>query len=128
VLEVSATINAPATVAWRLLTDTHAWPQWGPSIRTVEVPTRFISAGVRGRVRTALGPWFSFEINDWEEGRHWSWTVAGIAATGHLVEATGPDSCEVTFKIPAWAPFYVPVCRAALRAIERLATQAEPRR
>jgi len=96
VLEVSATINAPATVAWRLLTDTHAWPQWGPSIRTVEVPTRVISAG--------------------------------IAATGHLVEATGPDSCEVTFTIPAWAPFYVPVCRAALRAIERLATQAEPRR
>jgi uncharacterized protein YndB with AHSA1/START domain len=126
-LEVTATINAPATVAWRLLTDTHAWPQWGPSVRTVEAPTRFITAGMRGRVQTTLGPWLPFEITDWEEGSHWSWTVAGIPATGHHIEATGPDSCRVTFTIPAWAPFYVPVCRAALRAIGRLATRAEQR-
>ncbi len=81
-LEVAATINVPATVAWRLLTH-------------------------------------------WAEGSYWSWTVAGISATGHLIEATGPDSCRVTFTIPAWAPFYVPLCRAALRAIGRLATRVE---
>jgi len=92
-LEVAAAINVPATVAWRLLTDTRAWLQWGPSVRTVEAPARFITAG--------------------------------IPATGHLLEATGPDSCRVTFTIPAWAPFYVPVCRAALRAIGRLATRVE---
>jgi Polyketide cyclase / dehydrase and lipid transport len=124
-LEVAATINIPATVAWRLLTDTRAWPQWGPSVRAVEVPARFISAGMRGRVQTTLGFWLPFEITDWAAGSHWSWNVAGIPATGHLVEATGPDSCRVTFTIPAWAPFYIPVCRAALRAIGRLATRVE---
>ena len=120
-LSTSARIPAPAAVAWALLTDTHAWPQWGPSVRAVDTPTRFITAGLRGRVQTTLGPWLPFEITDWEEGSHWSWTVAGIPATGHLVEATGPDRCSVTFTIPAWAPFYVLVCRIALR---RLATQA----
>ena len=60
--------NTPAAVAWALLTDTHAWPQWGPSVRTVEAPTRFITAGMRGRVQTTLGPWLPFEITDWEEG------------------------------------------------------------
>ena len=126
-LEVTATINAPATVAWRLLTDTHAWPQWGPSVRTVEAPTRFITAGLRGRVQTTLGPWLPFEITNWEEGKAWSWTVAGIPATGHRVIPVTETSSRVAFTIPRWAPFYVPVCRAALRAIGRLATRAEQR-
>jgi hypothetical protein len=125
-LEVTATINAPATVAWRLLTDTQAWPQWGPSVRSVEAPTRFITAGMRGRVQTSLGLWLPFAITHWEEGKAWSWTVAGIPATGHLIEATGPDHCRVTFTIPAWAPFYVPVCRIALRRLATLARAAFP--
>jgi hypothetical protein len=127
-LSTSAQIHAPAAVAWALLTDTRAWPQWGPSVRAVDVPTRFITAGTRGRVQTAVGVWLSFEITHWEEGSHWSWTVAGLPATGHLIEATGPDSCRVSFTIPAWAPFYLPVCRAALRAIGRLATRVEQSR
>jgi len=122
-LNTSAQIHTPAAVAWALLTDTRAWPRWGPSIRAVDAPTRFITAGTRGRVQTAVGVWLPFEITHWEEGSHWSWTVAGIPATGHLIEATGSDSCRVTFTIPAWAPFYLPVCRAALRAIGRLATR-----
>ena len=120
-LNTSAQIHTPAAVAWALLTDTRAWPRWGPRIRAVDAPTHFITAGTRGRVQTAVGVWLPFEITHWEEGSHWSWTVAGIPATGHLIEATGPDSCRVTFTIPAWAPFYPPVCRAALRAIGRLA-------
>ena len=124
-LEVSATIATSAAVAWRLLTDTHAWPQWGSSVRAVDSPTRVITAGTRGRVQTTLGLWLPFEITDWEEGRAWAWRVGGLPATGHLIEATGPDRCRVTFTIPAWAPFYLPVCRAALRAMGRLAIRAE---
>ena len=122
-LEVSATIASSAAVAWGLLTDTHAWPQWGPSVRAVDSPARFITAGTRGRVQSAVGVWLPFEITHWEEGRAWCWRVAGIPATGHLIEATGPDRCRVTFSIPAWAPFYRPVCRSALRAIAGLATR-----
>ena len=124
-LSTSAQIHAPAAVAWALLTDTHAWSQWGPSVRAVDAPARFITAGTRGRVQTTLGLWLPFEITDWEEGRAWAWRVGGLPATGHLIEATGPDSCRVTFTIPAWAPFYLPVCRAALRAMGRLAIRAE---
>ena len=124
-LSTSAQIHAPAAVAWALLTDTHAWSQWGPSVRAVDAPARFITAGTRGRVQTTLGLWLPFEITDWEEGRAWAWRVGGLPATGHLIEATGPDRCRVTFTIPAWAPFYLPVCRAALRAMGRLAIRAE---
>jgi len=120
-LSTSAQIHAPASVAWALLTDTHAWPLWGPSVRAVDAPTRFITAGTRGRVQTTLGLWLPFEVTDWEEGRHWHWRVAGVPATGHRVTPTVANRCAVTFTLPRWAPFYIPVCRVALGRIRDLA-------
>jgi hypothetical protein len=121
VLETRGPIQAPAAVAWRLLTDTHEWPHWGPSVRAVDCPTRLIDADTRGRVQTALGLWLPFQITDWEPEQFWSWVVAGVPATGHRVMATGPDTCEITFTIPTWAPFYLPVCKTAIRHLEQLA-------
>ncbi len=123
-LEAAATLAAPAPRVWQLLIDTHAWPQWGPSVRAVAAPTRFITAGTRGRVQTAPGLWLPFEITDWEEGRAWAWRVGGLPATGHHVTPVTRSSCRVAFTIPAWAPFYVPVCRLALRRLDTLAEQA----
>ena len=120
-LEVGATLDAPAAVAWALLTDTHAWPQWGPSIRAVDAPLRFICAGTRGRVQTTFGLWLPFEITAWEECRVWAWRVAGVPATGHCVTPMTTASCRVAFTIPRWAPFYIPVCRVALGRIRDLA-------
>jgi hypothetical protein len=48
--------------------------------------------------------------------------VAGIPATGHRV-VPDPGGCVVTFTVPWWAPFYLPVCAVALRRIERLAAR-----
>ena len=84
-LKVTESISAPAAIAWTLLTDTRAWPHWGPSVRAVDAPARFITAGMRGRVQTTPGPWLPFEITDWEEGTYWRWRVGGIPATGHRV-------------------------------------------
>jgi hypothetical protein len=122
-LEAAATLDVPPAFAWALLTDTHAWPKWGPSIRAVEAPMRFIAAGTRGRVQMAFGLWLPFEITDWEEGRAWAWRVGGIPATGHRVTPLTGNSCRVAFTIPSWAPFYVPVCRLALR---RLGSASDP--
>lgn len=126
-LEVAATLEVPAADAWALLTDTHAWPQWGPSVRAVESPQRFIGSGTRGRVQTTPGLWLPFEITDWEEGRAWNWRVAGIPATGHRVTPVTATSCRVVFTIPRWAPFYVPVCRLASIRLSALAQAAEAR-
>lgn len=117
-------IPVPAAVAWRLLTDTEAWPRWGPSVIAVDAPARFIGPGMRGRVQTTLGLWLPFEITDWQAGCRWHWRVAGLPATGHTVTEVGPAKCRVTFEIPTWAPFYVPVCRAALRRLHKLALAA----
>ena len=120
-LQAAATIQAPATTAWRLLTDTQAWPQWGPSVRAVHSPVRFIEAGTRGRVQTALGAWLPFRVTGWESDVFWAWSVAGIPATGHRVTPISATTCQVAFTVPAWAPFSLPVCHAALRRLNRLA-------
>ena len=80
-----------------------------------------IFAGMRGRVQTTPGLWLPFQITDWEERACWAWRVAGIPATGHRVTPLTTNACRVTFTIPTWAPFYLPVCRAALRKLNGLA-------
>jgi len=126
-LEASATIHAPATTTWRLLTDTRAWPDWGPSVRAVDSPARFIGADARGQVQTALGLWLPFRITAWEPDVFWAWSVADIPATGHRVTPISATTCKVAFTVPVWAPFYLPVCQAALRRLDRLATGKPPK-
>jgi hypothetical protein len=123
-LRTTTEISAPASTVWQLLIDTHTWPKWGPSVRAVDCPTQLIDAGTRGRVQTALGLWLPFQIVHWEEGRAWSWKVAGIRATGHWVYSLNPDACQVTFDVPSWALPYLPVCATALRRLDRLATRS----
>ncbi|MCU0974734.1 MAG: SRPBCC family protein [Steroidobacteraceae bacterium] len=116
-LETRRQIEASADLAWNLLVDTVRWPEWGPSVRAVDCPRRFVGPGATGRVKTSVGPWLGFQITEWEEGSYWRWRVAGVPATGHRVIARGPADCEVVFEVPRWAPFYLPVCAAALRRI-----------
>ena len=143
---VSRRIAASAEDVWALLTDTAKWPVWGPSITGVEpagggIPAEPASApaagpgtdpasgrlvrGSRGRVRTVLGPALPYTVTAFEPGRYWAWSVAGIPATGHRV-VPQDGGCLVTFTVPWWAPFYLPVCALALRRLERLATCKSP--
>lgn len=136
---VSRRIAAPAPVVWRLLTDIRFWPLWGPSITGAELAghrpggeEHVLRAGSRGRVRTVAGVSLTFAVTSFEEGSFrdgcdekgsaWSWAVAGVAATGHLVAAV-PGGCRVTFTVPWWAPPYLLVCAVALRRIDRLAAR-----
>ncbi|MET4137299.1 SRPBCC family protein [Pseudarthrobacter sp. PvP090] len=121
---VSRRIAASAEDVWALLTDTGKWPAWGPSITGVEPATASagFAAGSSGRVRSVLGVALPYIVTAFEPGRYWSWSVAGIPATGHRVIPQG-GGCLVTFTVPWWAPVYLPVCALALRRIERLATR-----
>lgn len=119
--EAKGIVHAPLSTTWRLLIDTQAWPDWGPSVRAVRCASRFIGPNVHGRVRTPLGLWLPFQVTDWEPETSWSWTVAGIAATGHRVTPAGPAATLVTFTVPGWALLYLPICRTALGSLDRLA-------
>ncbi len=113
-------LDASVARVWRLITDTHTWPLWGPSVRAVDSPERFIRAGLKGRIRTPLGNWLPFSIAAFEPEHYWDWRVCGMAATGHRVIPRGHDQCTLAFTVPVWAILYGPVCRMALVRIRRL--------
>lgn len=119
-MKTSIEIDAPATAAWELLTDTGCWSQWGPSVVAAGCAGRFIKAGSTGWIETILGVRLPFRITRFEAGRRWNWEVAGIPATGHLVESLGPDRCRVTFEVPLLAVSYLAVCRLAETSIKRI--------
>jgi hypothetical protein len=120
---VDRQMPVPPDVVWPLLVDVEEWPRWGLSVRRAALDdgsTR-ITAGAQGTVWTAAGFPLRFVITDFEPGRRWAWKVGGVTATGHEVRAT-EGGCRVRFDVPWWATVYLPVCAAALAAIERLAT------
>ena len=122
VASVDRTMRVAPAAAWQVLVDVEQWPRWGPSVHRAKLDDgkTELSAGARGTVWTALGPSLRFSITEFEPGRRWAWTVAGVAATGHQV---GPAAggCRVRFDAPWWAVAYLPVCAVALGRIEALA-------
>jgi hypothetical protein len=127
-LALSRGIDAPAEVVWSLFTDTDHWPDWGPTISAVELDdadsTRIVQ-GTTGRIRVA-GFWLPFSITTCGDYR-WTWSVARVPATGHRVEPLGDDRCRAVFELSPLAVGYVPVCRTALRRLDRLAREARTR-
>lgn len=88
---------------------------------TLRDGTTELSAGALGTVWPAIGVPMSFAVNDFQPGRRWSWTVAGVPATGHeVIPAEG--GCRVRFEVPWWAVAYLPVCAVALARIEEMVT------
>jgi len=114
-------VNAPAAHVWRVLIDTTTWTGWGPSVAEVEHDGRFLGPGSRGRIRSVVGPWLDFRVIRFEEGKVWTWTVAGIPATAHRVESLGARRCRVGMELPLVAAPYALVCALALQRIARLA-------
>jgi hypothetical protein len=116
-------LDATTSQVWHLITDTQTWPLWGPSIKEVDSPERFIRQGLKGRIRTPLGLWMPFAIGAVVPERYWDWQVCGVPATGHRLEPRDSNRCKLSFTVPAWAAFYGWVCRLALSRIARLLAQ-----
>ncbi|MBP1728714.1 MAG: hypothetical protein H6Q56_1087 [Deltaproteobacteria bacterium] len=124
-METSVEILAPASAAWKLLTDTSRWPEWGPLVSRVESAEQYIDPGSIGRVQTIIVVWLPFRVTEFVAGKCWDWEVAGMPATGHRVESLGPDRCRVVFKVPLLAIPYLAVCRLAAQRIRSILEQEQ---
>jgi hypothetical protein len=120
-IEISRVVGASHNRVWELLTDTIAWEKWGPSIIAVRSLDRYTRKGSHGHVKTALRFWVPFEVTDLDSGKHWSWHIFGVSATGHRIERLNESSCRLVFQVPLWAAPYLIVCKIAIDRIEQLA-------
>lgn len=119
-------IAAPGTVVWRLLVDVREWPAWGPSVRRAVLAdgASMLHAGASGTVWTAAGVGLPFRITEFVEQHRWSWTVAGVRATGHQLTAT-EQGCRVRFEVPWWATPYLPVCAVGLDRLAKVSQASQ---
>ena len=115
-------IDAPPSEVWKRLAEFRHWPEWGPSVRAVEVDGQVaaVAEGVTGRVQTVLRIWLPFEITSFEADRAWSFRVAGIAATGHRITPISPGRTAVEFSVPRHFAPYVRVLDRGLRNLKQL--------
>ena len=112
---------SPETV-WIVLTDTHLWPLWGPSLLRVDCQDRHIRLGTRGRVQTLFYFWLPFTISRFRNLDFWDWRIGPFSATGHKLVRTEDGSSILCFDMPWWALPYLPVCWLALIRIGRIAS------
>ena len=120
---IRRTIDAPPTTLWALLTDVDQWPRWGPSVRSAELAGGRFEVDESGTVTTIGGLRLGFVLTAVEPETRWTWSVAGVPATDHVLEPLGPERCRVGFGVPWPAIPYLAACWLALRRLDHLIHQ-----
>lgn len=115
----SIEITAPPDRIWPYLAEFAWWPQWGMSINAVDSDADRIAPGVTGRVRTRLGFWLPFTIDDVVTEVCWTWSVAGLRATDHHLDPAA-DSTRVRFTAPWIVAPYAVLMGMSLRKLKSL--------
>ncbi|TDD58959.1 polyketide cyclase [Kribbella antibiotica] len=96
------TIQAPAERVWAVFSDVERWPEWTPTIASVErLDAGRIHPGARTRIRQPKLPVAVWEVTVLEEGTYFEWvsTAPGIKTTGgHRVVST-PEGTVATATI-----------------------------
>ena len=118
---ICTTIHAPPETVWNIVTDTHLWPIWGPSLQKVACADRTIHLGCTGRLKTPFHFWLPFTITQYTHISYWSWRVGGVEATGHRITKNRDNTSTLCFEMAWWLFPYLLVCRVALNRIAKLA-------
>ncbi|MEV6417553.1 SRPBCC family protein [Kribbella sp. NPDC051718] len=98
----SVTVQAPADRVWAIFSDVANWPEWTPTISSVErLDEGRIHLGARTRIRQPKLPVAVWEVTELVEGEYFEWVskAPGIKTTGGHRVADTPDGTVVTATI-----------------------------
>ena len=98
----SVTVQAPPERVWAIFSDVAKWPEWTPTIDSVErLDEGRIHVGARTRIRQPKLPVAIWEVTEVVEGEYFEWVsrAPGIRTTGgHRVTVT-PEGTVATSTI-----------------------------
>jgi uncharacterized membrane protein len=96
VFQTSRHIDAPPHAVWEVLFDVARWPEWTPTVQSVErLDEGPLAVGSRARIRQPKLPPAVWEVTEVVEGRSFTWeaTGPGLRSIGrHEVVADGTGS------------------------------------
>jgi carbon monoxide dehydrogenase subunit G len=100
--ETTVEIAAPAAVIWGIMVDVEKWPEWTPSITSVQsVGSGDFGMGSEAKVAVrSMGISVSsvWKVTQFEDGRSFTWesSARGVrSVAAHVIDA-GAESCRVT--------------------------------
>lgn len=103
----SVTIQAPAERVWQVYSDVERWPEWTPTIESVErLDEGRIHVGAKTRIRQPKLPVAIWEVTELVEGEYFAWVSRGpgIKTTGGHRVASTPDGTVATATIVQEGP------------------------
>ena len=100
-------IDSPTRPVWDVLFDVARWPEWTPTIDSVErLDDGPFGVGSRAHVRQPKLPRATWEVTEVDVGRSFTWVASGpgmkTIARHEVVE--DPSGCTVTLSIEQTGP------------------------
>jgi len=107
IFETTRHVDAPPAEVWPVMYDVARWPEWTPTIETVErLDDGPLQVGSRTTVRQPKLPRATWEVTEVVDGRRFTWEAAGPGMrtiARHEVVADGAGS-RVTLSIEQTGP------------------------
>jgi uncharacterized membrane protein len=100
-------IDAPAQPVWEVLFDVARWPEWTPTIDSVErLDDGPFQVGARAKVRQPKLPPASWEVTEVVDGRSFTWEAKGPGMRTIARHQVVPDAdgCQVMLSIEQTGP------------------------
>lgn len=100
--ERSISINAEPARVWQVMSDVAKWPEWTPSIESVDGATSDMAVGSEAHVKAKGTPKATWRVTEWNPGRNFTWvtSVRGAKTVGeHVIEPAGDTSSRVLLAI-----------------------------
>ncbi len=95
-------IDAKPDRVWEIMSDVEKWPEWTPSVISVERTNGAMGPGASAVVHPRGTPKSTWRVTEWRPGRSFTWETKVRGARtigGHVVEPIGEDRSRVTLSI-----------------------------
>jgi uncharacterized membrane protein len=128
-IERTIEISAPPERIWTIMSDVARWPEWTPSVTSVEVlddgPFR---VSMRARVKQPRFPAAVWTVTVIDPGRRFTWesVVPGLTSIGdHRIEVRGTSSVTRVTLTLTWRGWMTPLIRLVFGRLSRRYVQME---
>jgi uncharacterized membrane protein len=128
-IERTIEISAPPERIWAIMSDVARWPEWTPSVTSVEMlddgPFRI---GMRARIKQPRLPTAVWTVTAVDPGRRFTWQniAPGLTSVGdHRIEVRGTSSVSRVTLTLTWRGWMAPVIRLLFGRLSRRYVQME---